>query len=291
MSARIIDGAALGLRIRERVAAGVAEMLDAGRRPPGLGVVLVGDDPASAVYVRNKTAACEQARMHSVQVNLPADAGQARVLAAVGELNRDRRIDGILVQLPLPAGLDADAVIAAIDPGKDVDGLHPENAGRLALGRPLVVPCTPAGVMEALRDEEVELRGAEAVVVGRSNIVGRPMAQLLLLADATVTVCHSRTRDLGEVTRRADVLIAAVGHAGLITGAMVKPGATVIDVGMNRLPPAEPGAKGRLVGDVDRESVEPVAGRLTPVPRGVGPLTIAMLLSNTLEAARRHQAG
>jgi methylenetetrahydrofolate dehydrogenase (NADP+)/methenyltetrahydrofolate cyclohydrolase len=254
---------------------------------PGLGVLLVGDDPASAIYVRNKTAACEQAGVPSEQVNLPATATHDEILAVVRRFNQDPELHGILVQLPLPDHIDEDLVVRTVDPSKDVDGLHPDNVARLAMGHPLIKPCTPKGVMELLRREGVELSGAEAVVVGRSNLVGRPVARLLTLADATVTVAHSRTRDLGATTRRADVLVVAAGRPGLITGVMVKPGATVIDVGINREPAAAPGGKGRLVGDVDRDSVAPVAGRLSPVPGGVGPMTIAMLLVNTLEAARR----
>ena len=257
-----------------------------GSAPPGLAVVLVGDDPASAIYVRNKTAACASAGFHSVQRDLPATASQTEIVAEVEALNRDPAIHGILVQLPLPAGVDSDAVTRAIDPVKDADGLHPDNVARLAMGHPGVLPCTPAGIMEMLHDAGVAIAGSEAVVVGRSNIVGRPMARLLLLEDATVTVCHSKTSDLGAVTRRADILVAAVGRAGTITGDIVKPGATVIDVGMNRLPAEVPGGKSRLVGDVDRDSVAPVAGRLSPVPGGVGPMTIAMLLRNTLQAAQ-----
>jgi methylenetetrahydrofolate dehydrogenase (NADP+)/methenyltetrahydrofolate cyclohydrolase len=289
VTARLIDGTAIAADIREKIADDVAALVAAGGRPPGLGVILVGDDPASAIYVRNKGIAAEKAGFLSEQVNLPATATQDEVLAAVRRFNEDPRIHGMLVQVPLPDQVDEDVVVRAIDPAKDADGLHPDNVARLAMGAPRVLPCTPAGIMEMLRREAVELRGREAVVVGRSNIVGRPMARLLLLADATVTVAHSRTADLGAVTRRADVLVAAVGRTGLITGDMVKPGATVIDVAMNRLPPDAEG-KSRVVGDVDRASVEAVAGLLTPVPRGVGPMTIAMLLHNTLEAARNSQA-
>jgi methylenetetrahydrofolate dehydrogenase (NADP+)/methenyltetrahydrofolate cyclohydrolase len=285
VGARLIDGAALAVRVRAEISAEVQVMTSRGQAPPGLGVVLVGDDPASATYVRNKTAACAEAGFHSVQRNLAATATQAEILAEVEAFNVDPAIHGILVQLPLPAGVDSEAVTRAIDPAKDADGLHPDNVARLALGNPRVLPCTPAGIMEMLHDEGVEIAGREAVVVGRSNIVGRPMARLLLLENATVTLCHSKTADLGAVTRRADILIAAVGRAEIITGDMVKPGATVIDVGMNR-PPAEGTDKQRLVGDVDRASVEPVAGLLSPVPGGVGPMTIAMLLRNTLKAAQ-----
>jgi methylenetetrahydrofolate dehydrogenase (NADP+)/methenyltetrahydrofolate cyclohydrolase len=286
MGAGMIDGAALAAKVRAAVAAEVVAMTAAGQPPPGLGVILVGDDPASAIYVRNKTAACTEAGFYSVQRNLPVTATQAQILAEVEAFNADPLIHGILVQLPLPAGVDSDVVARAIDPGKDSDGLHPDNVARLAMGHPRVLPCTPAGIMEMLHSEGVEISGREAVVVGRSNIVGRPMARLLLLEDATVTVCHSRTADLGAVTRRADILVAAVGRAEIIIGEMIKPGATVIDVGMNRLPAAEPGGKSRLVGEVERASVAPVAGLLSPVPGGVGPMTIAMLLSNTLKAAQ-----
>lgn len=291
MTATLIDGTAVAAGIRERVADEVKRLLDAGGRPPGLGVLLVGDDPASAIYVRMKTAACRQAGFYSEQVNLDAEATQEQVLAAVRGLNQDPRIHGILVQLPLPGDLDEDAVVRAIDPARDADGLHPDNVARLAMGVPRVLPCTPAGVMELLRHEHTALRGAEAVVVGRSNLVGRPVARLLTLADATVTVAHSRTADLPAVTRRAEVLVVAAGHPGLVTGDMVGPGATVIDVGINALPPLRDGGRRRVVGDCDRESVGAVAGKLSPVPGGVGPMTIAMLLQNTLQAARRATEG
>jgi methylenetetrahydrofolate dehydrogenase (NADP+)/methenyltetrahydrofolate cyclohydrolase len=290
MSATIVDGRALARRVRDGVAAQVAAMVAAGDPPPGLGVVLVGDDPGSAIYVRNKGLAAEEAGFRSEQVNLPASASQERVLDAVTDLNRDAGIHGILVQLPLPAGVDELAVIRAIDPAKDADGIHPQNVALLAVGRPRVLPCTPEGIMEILRDHGVAIEGREAVVVGRSNIVGRPVLRLLELANATVTVAHSRTPDLGAVTRRGDILVVAAGRAGLIKGDMVKPGAAVIDVGMNRLAPAAPGARGRVVGDVDFDSVAEVAGLLSPVPGGVGPMTIAMLLKNTLQAATAARA-
>jgi len=286
VGARMIDGSALASRVRAEIRNAVAAMVARGQAPPGLGVVLVGDEPASAIYVRNKTAACAEAGFHSVQRNLPATATQAQILAEVGALNADPAIHGILVQLPLPTGVDSETVTGAVHPAKDADGLHPDNVARLAMGNPRVVPCTPAGIMEMLHDEGVEISGREAVVVGRSNIVGRPLARLLLLENATVTVCHSRTADLGAVTCRADILVAAVGRANTITGEMVKPGAAVIDVGMNRLPARAPGGKQVLVGDVDRAGVEAVAGLLSPVPGGVGPMTIAMLLRNTLRAAQ-----
>ncbi len=285
MSAIVVDGKALARRIRDAIAAEVEEMVAAGSGPPGLGVVLVGDDPASAIYVRNKARASDEAGFYSEQVNLPADAGQERVLQAVDAFNQDPRIHGILVQLPLPDDVDELAVIGAIDARKDADGIHPENVALLAVGRPRVLPCTPAGIMEILRDQGVEVEGAEAVVVGRSNIVGRPVLRLLELANVTVTVAHSRTRDLGAVTRRADILVAAVGRPGVITGDMVKPGAVVIDVGVNRIPDTSRKSGTRLAGDVDFDSVRPVASKITPVPGGVGKMTIAMLMQNAVRAA------
>lgn len=287
MTAEMIDGTAIAARIREEIARGAGEHRAATGVAPGLGVLLVGDDPASAIYVRMKTAACEKAGFHSEQVSLPASATQDEVIAAVQRFNADDRIHGILVQLPLPGHVDEDAVVRAVDPAKDADGLHPDNVARLAMGLPRVVPCTPKGVMELLARSGVELRGRYAVVVGRSNLVGRPVARLLVLADATVTVAHSRTADLAAVTRRADILVVAAGRPGLVTGDMVKPGAAVVDVGVNSLPSQVEGGKRRVVGDCDRESVASVAGMLTPVPGGVGPMTIAMLLSNTLDIAVR----
>jgi methylenetetrahydrofolate dehydrogenase (NADP+)/methenyltetrahydrofolate cyclohydrolase len=275
MPARVLDGKAVAARVRERVAAGVAEL---GRRP-GLATVLTGDDPASQVYVRNKRQACEEVGMRSIHHDLPADVAQERLLELVDELNGDPEVDGILVQLPVPPGIDQDAVVDRIAPTKDVDGLTAASAGLLAQGRPGLVPCTPAGVMELLGEAGVRVEGAEAVIVGRSILVGRPLASLLLNASATVTVCHSRTRDLAGTCRRADVLVAAVGSPLLIKGDWVKPGATVIDVGINR---TEEG----LVGDVEFESAREAAGAITPVPGGVGPMTIAMLLANTLRAAK-----
>jgi methylenetetrahydrofolate dehydrogenase (NADP+) / methenyltetrahydrofolate cyclohydrolase len=271
----VLDGKALAGRVRERVAAGVAEL----GRQPGLATVLTGEDPASQVYVRNKRKACEEVGMRSIHHDVPADAGQDRLLSLVEELNRDPDVDGILVQLPLPEGIDQDAVVDRIDTAKDVDGLTAASAGLLAQGRPGLVPCTPAGVMELLRAADTEVEGAEAVIVGRSILVGRPLSALLLNAHATVTVCHSRTRDLAERCRGADVLVAAVGSPRMIRGEWVKPGATVIDVGINRTDDG-------LIGDVDFEPASEVAGAITPVPGGVGPMTIAMLLSNTLQAAQ-----
>ena len=278
MTATLMDGKALGAKIRAEVAAEVAEL----GAPIGLATVLVGEDPASAIYVRRKQEACREAGIESLHHELPADTPEDTLLELVRELNADPRVTGILTQLPLPEHMDEDKVIQTIDPLKDVDGFHPVNAGLLLLGRPTLAPATPSGVMELLREYGVELRGARAAVVGRSNIVGKPMALLLLAEHATVTVCHSRTRDLAGVVREADVVVAAVGRAGMVTPDMVKPGAAVIDVGINRV-------DGRVVGDV-AEDVHEVAGLLSPVPGGVGPMTIAMLLRNTLKAAR-YQSG
>lgn len=280
MSARIINGSALAQQIREDVAVQAARLTAAGVKP-GLAVVLVGEDPASQVYVRNKVAACDKAGFHSVMERYPADLSQEELLDRVRALNADPSIHGILVQLPLPAHIDAHTVIETIAPEKDVDGFHIANAGLLMTGKPLFRPCTPYGVMKMLAHEGVALRGAEAVIVGASNIVGKPMAMLLLAEGATVTLCNSKTRDLAAHTRRADVLVVATGRPGIVTGDMVKPGAVVIDVGINR------GADGKLCGDVEFASASAVAGAITPVPGGVGPMTIAMLLVNTIEAAER----
>ena len=280
MSARVIDGKAVAARVRERVASGVRELAERdGGRVAGLATVLASDDPASEVYVSNKRRLTEEVGMRSIHHGLDPDAAPEQLLGLVERLSADPDVDGILVQLPLPPQHDQDAVIARIDPAKDVDGLTPASAGLLAQGRPNLVPCTPRGVMELIGDAGVDPSGAEAVIVGRSILVGRPLASLLLNANATVTVAHSRTRDLAEVCRRAEILVAAVGSPRLITAEMVAPGATVIDVGVNRTDDG-------LVGDVDFEGVAEVAGAITPVPGGVGPMTIAMLLSNTLEAAR-----
>ncbi|MDX6595364.1 MAG: methylenetetrahydrofolate dehydrogenase / methenyltetrahydrofolate cyclohydrolase [Solirubrobacterales bacterium] len=282
MAARTIDGKAVAAAVRERVRDEVAAYVDETGRVPTLATVIVGDDPASEIYVRNKHRACEEAGMRSVHHGLGAETSEAELLELVAALGADDEVDGILVQLPVPEQIDPDAVVAAIDPGKDVDGLTPLNAGLLAHGTPGLVPCTPAGVMELLRHEGVGLEGAEAVVVGRSKLVGVPVARLLLAANATVTVCHSRTRDLEAICARADVLIAAVGMPELLGAAAVKPGAVVIDVGMNRTDEG-------LRGDVDFEAAAAVAAAITPVPGGVGPMTIAMLLVNTLQAARRRR--
>jgi len=280
MAARVLDGKAVAAEVRERVASEVRDFAAAhDGRVPGLATVLVGEDPASHVYVANKRKQSEEVGMRSIHHGLDASTPEGELLPLIGELNADDEVDGILVQLPLPDQIDQDAVIAAIDPGKDVDGLTAGSAGLLAQGRPGLVPCTPQGVMELLRHAGVEVQGADAVIVGRSILVGRPLASLLLNASATVTVCHSRTRDLGVVCRRADVLVAAVGSPRLVQGDWIKPGAAVIDVGVNR---TEQG----LVGDVDFEAAKEVAGAITPVPGGVGPMTIAMLLQNTMRAAK-----
>ncbi|KAA5607213.1 bifunctional methylenetetrahydrofolate dehydrogenase/methenyltetrahydrofolate cyclohydrolase FolD [Roseospira marina] len=286
MTATLIDGKAFAAALRARLAEEVAGLAGRGL-VPGLSVVLVGEDPASQVYVRSKERMAAEAGMVSIAHRLPAETAQDDLLALIRTLNAEPTVHGILVQLPLPAGLDAQAVVLAIDPAKDVDGLHPINAGNLASGVPALVPCTPSGCMMMLRDRLGDLSGANAVVVGRSNLMGKPMAQLLLAANCTVTVAHSRTRDLPAVCRSADILVAAVGRPRMIGADWIKPGATVIDVGINRLPP-EPGAdKGKLVGDVDFEAAKEVAGAITPVPGGVGPMTIACLLDNTVEAACR----
>jgi methylenetetrahydrofolate dehydrogenase (NADP+)/methenyltetrahydrofolate cyclohydrolase len=275
MAARIIDGKAVAAELRAGIAARVAAL---GFRP-GLRVVRVGDDPASGVYVRNKDKAAAEAGFDSATIHLPAATTRSDLLATIAGLNADDAVDGILVQLPLPDHIDADAVIAAVAPAKDVDGFHPLNAGKLASGQPGLVPCTPKGIMHLLRAAGCSLPGARAVVLGRSNIVGRPMAQLLLAADCTVTVAHSRTRDLAAECRRAEILVAAVGRPAMVRGDWVAEGATVIDVGINRLP------DGKLVGDVDFAGASARAEAITPVPGGVGPMTIACLLENTLEAA------
>ena len=283
MTARVIDGVKLAATIREGVAARSAALAAHGVKP-GLAVVLVGSDPASQVYVRNKVTACEKAGMHSVLEQYSADMTQEALLARIETLNADPSIHGILVQLPLPQHIDSHRVIEAIAAEKDVDGFHISNAGLLMTGTPLFRPCTPYGVMKMLESEQVVLRGAVAVVVGASTIVGKPMAMLLQAAGATVTICNSKTRDLAWHTRHADIVVVATGKPGMVTGDMIKPGAVVIDVGINR------GADGKLCGDVDFASAKEVAGAITPVPGGVGPMTIAMLLVNTLEAAERASA-
>ncbi len=289
MAAQLIDGKAIAQLVRDEVKESVAEWISKGNLAPGLATVLVGNDPGSAVYVGNKQKASAEVGIVGLDHRLPQDASHEEVEALIRQLAAAQRVSGILLQLPTPRQVDGQALTALIPPGKDVDGLTPMSAGLLAQGRPGLRPCTPSGVMEMLLRHEVPLQGAEAVVIGRSDLVGRPLAALLLAANATVTVCHSRTRDLGEVCRRADVLVAAVGRPRMVPGEWVKPGATVIDVGINR-------TDSGLVGDVDFESASERAGLITPVPGGVGPMTIAMLLKNTLLAARasaasRQQAG
>lgn len=282
MSAQILDGKALAAEIRSEVKIQVAALAEKGVCT-ALAVILVGDDSASQVYVRNKIKACADTGIRSLEFRMPAETTQQELLAKIAELNADDSVDGILVQLPLPEQINADAVISAIDPSKDVDGFHVANAGALVTGKQGFVPCTPFGVMRLIKKSGVDPRGKSAVIVGRSNIVGKPMALLLLAANATVTVAHSRTPDLSAVTRNADILVAAVGRAKLIKADMVKPGAVVIDVGMNR------DETGKLCGDVDFAEVKEIAGSITPVPGGVGPMTIAMLMQNTVLAAQmRH---
>jgi methylenetetrahydrofolate dehydrogenase (NADP+)/methenyltetrahydrofolate cyclohydrolase len=281
--ATIIDGKRTSEQVRQRVAREAAEFVEATGHTPGLVTILVGEDPASQVYVRSKGERSREVGMASFHEQLPATASQDEVESTVARWNADDRADGILVQLPLPGELDSKPVLELIDPSKDVDGFHPVSVGRLVANQPGLRPCTPAGVMELLRAYDIPVTGADAVVVGRSDVVGKPVALLLLHHSATVTIAHSRTRDLADVTRRADILVAAVGRAEMITGEMIKPGATVIDVGINR-------TDAGLVGDVHYPSASEVAGAITPVPGGVGPMTIAMLLANTLEAARlRHR--
>jgi methylenetetrahydrofolate dehydrogenase (NADP+)/methenyltetrahydrofolate cyclohydrolase len=280
MTAQILDGKAIAQKVRDEVRQGVASFVAAHGRPPGLDVILVGENPASVIYTRNKEKASNEVGMRGRLHRLPAETSEGDLLRRIGELNADPAVDGILIQLPLPKQIREDRVLDAVDPAKDVDGFHPVNAGLLATGRPGLVPCTPRGCMRLLAEAGADLTGARAVVVGRSNIVGKPMAQLLLGAHATVTIAHSRTRDLAGLCREADVLVAAVGKARLIQGSWVKDGAIVIDVGTNRT------EEGKLVGDVDFEAAKERAAWITPVPGGVGPMTIAFLLDNTLRAAR-----
>jgi methylenetetrahydrofolate dehydrogenase (NADP+) / methenyltetrahydrofolate cyclohydrolase len=291
VSARMLDGKAMAADLRAEVAAAVAAMRAQDGVVPGLGVVLVGDNPASRSYVTAKEKACAAAGIHSREITLPSGASRADILAAVRALNTDEAIDGILVQLPLPDAAIEREVIEAVDPAKDVDGFHPVNVGRLVLGLPAFVPCTPAGVVEMLRRAQVPLAGAAVVVIGRSSIVGRPLSILLSQkgVDATVTLCHTRTKDIARHTREADVVVVAAGRPGTLTADMVRPGAVVVDVGVNRVPDASKATGYRLVGDVDFEAVAAKAGVLTPVPGGVGPMTIAMLLKNTVDAARRRR--
>lgn len=280
MAAQVIDGKAIAAKVRGRIAGQVEELKQQGITP-GLAVVLVGEDPASKVYVGMKKKMCIELGMHSADYELPADTSEANLLALIDQLNNDDKIHGILVQLPLPAHIDTDKVLEAISPMKDADGFHPYNVGRLAIGKPTFQPCTPYGVMVMLDEIGYDLKGKEVVVVGRSNIVGKPIALMCLAKHATVTICHSRTKDLADVVRRADVVIAAVGKAEMVKGDWIKPGAVVIDVGINRV-----GEK-KLVGDVEYVTAAERASAITPVPGGVGPMTIAMLLQNTLESAQR----
>ena len=277
----IIDGNKIAQDIRNEVRQGVLELKASRGIVPGLAVILVGDDPASQVYVGRKAKACAEVGFLSREYKLPADTEEKKLLKIIQKLNKDELVHGILVQLPLPKHISTENIIAAINPDKDVDGFHPHNVGGLVTGTPLFVPCTPRGIMELISRSGIDLTGKEAVVVGRSNIVGKPMAFLLLAQNATVTMCHSRTKDLPSVTRRADVLIAAIGKPRMIKADMVKEGAVIIDVGVNRL------ENGKLAGDVDFDEVAPRASYITPVPGGVGPMTIAMLMKNTLDAARR----
>ena len=281
VAARIIDGRQLAADIQRDLRARIENRLAAGRRRPALAVVMVGEDPASAIYVRNKRRACEETGLRSVAYDLPADTGQGALDALIAGLNEDPTIDGILVQLPLPARLDARRVIEAVDPAKDVDGFHPYNVGRLAQRIPLLRPCTPLGIMRLLEAHDIPVRGRNAVVIGASNIVGRPMALELLLAGATTTVCHRFTTNLEAELKRAEIVVVAVGKPGLVKGEWIRPGAAVVDVGMNRL------ADGRLCGDVEFEAAAGRAAWITPVPGGVGPMTVAMLMQNTLDAAER----
>ncbi len=283
MAAKIIDGKALAARLRAAMADEAKQLTADGVRP-GLAVVLVGEDPASQIYVRNKTKALAEAGFACFDYHLSADAGEDRLLGLIRDLNGDRAVDGILVQLPLPKSIDSKRVLLAIDPAKDVDGFHPENLGRLLIGEPRFTACTPYGIMKLIEEAGTTVRGATAVVAGRSNIVGKPVAVLLTNADATVTICHSKTKDLAAVISTADILVAAIGRPEMIRGAWIKPGATVIDVGTNRL------ATGKLVGDVEFGAAVERAGAITPVPGGVGPMTITMLLANTLDSARHRAA-
>jgi len=283
MTARIIDGKTISADLRGKVTDAVHRLRRDRGVVPGIAVVLVGDNPASEVYVRNKAKAVAESGMRALDRKLPAATAEADLLALIAELNADEAVNGILVQLPLPKHIDAQKIIAALDPAKDVDGFHPLNAGRLASGQPALMPCTPLGCVILAKTVHGSLAGMEAVVVGRSNIVGKPVAQLLLAENATVTICHSKTRDLAEVCKRADLLIAAIGNPEFVRGHWLKPGATVIDVGINRVPGA--GGKSRIVGDVAFAEASQVAGAITPVPGGVGPMTIACLLLNTLHAA------
>ena len=281
--AEIISGKIVSEKLRSELKAEISEFIAKSGHTPGLAVVLVGDDPASKVYVRNKHKACLEVGINSYEINLPEDTTEGKLLSVIDELNSDRKVDGILVQLPLPRHINEERVINQINPEKDVDAFSPFNVGRIMIGNYTFLPCTPAGIMELLRHYNIGIEGRNCVVVGRSNIVGKPMAMLLLEKNGTVTVCHSKTRNIGEICRSADIIVVAVGRAGFLTADMVKPGAVVIDVGINR------GADGRLCGDVAFDEVEKVASYITPVPGGVGPMTITMLLKNTLSAARNRK--
>jgi 5,10-methylene-tetrahydrofolate dehydrogenase/Methenyl tetrahydrofolate cyclohydrolase len=281
--AKIIDGKAVSAEVRAKVALEAEELVRRGVQP-GLAVVIVGDDPASRTYVNNKKKACAQAGIYSEEYALPATTTQQELMSLVEKLNKKKEINGILVQSPLPDGLDEEAVVEAIDPEKDVDAFHPSNVGRIMIGNFHFLPCTPAGVIELLRSQNIEIAGKNCVVIGRSNIVGKPMAMLLLHNNGTVTICHSRTKNLAEICKNADILVAAVGKPKFVTADMVKPGAVVIDVGMDR------DENGKLCGDVDFASVEKIASYITPVPGGVGPMTIAILLKNTIAAAKRQNS-
>ncbi len=285
--ATVIDGKAIAAALRQRVAAAAAILGERDRITAGLATILVGGDPASQIYIRNKVRACAEVGVASFEHRLPADAGAAATLGLIDRLNADDRVDGILVQLPLPPAIDRRRVVAALDPAKDVDGFHPANVGHLWSGEPGLVPCTPQGILLLLRSAGADLAGAEAVVLGRSQIVGRPVAALLLAADCTVTIVHSKSRDAAAICRRADIVVAAVGHPAMVTADWIKPGATVIDVGISRAAASDGGS--RLVGDVDFAAASGVAGAITPVPGGVGPMTIACLLRNTLLAACRRR--
>jgi methylenetetrahydrofolate dehydrogenase (NADP+)/methenyltetrahydrofolate cyclohydrolase len=287
--ATIIDGQAVASRLRQRVAAAVEGLRTRQGVTPGLAAIIVGNDPASQVYVRNKARACNAAGLSSFEHRLPGDTSEAAIIALIEQLNRDERVDGILVQLPLPEKIDPQRALGAVDPAKDVDGFHPVNVGRLWSRQPSLVPCTPQGCMILLQTVHAELAGLEVVVLGRSQIVGRPLAALLVAADCTVTIAHSRSRDPPVIARRADILIAATGEPQVVKGDWIKPGATVIDVGTNRIVGADGVA--RLVGDVDFASARAIAGAITPVPGGVGPMTIAVLLSQTVDAAARQVRG
>ena len=281
MAAHLIDGKTLALSIREQIGNDVAQLANQANVTPGLAAILVGDDPASAIYVKNKKTACGKAGIYADENKLLASTTQSELLALIDKLNADPKIHGILVQLPLPKHIDSKVILEAVSPEKDVDGFHPYNVGRLVSAEPIFIPCTPKGVMRMIESTGQPIEGKRAVIIGRSNIVGKPVALLLMHANATVTVCHSRTKDLAAVSREADIVVAAIGRAHFVTRDMIKEGAIVIDVGINRL------EDGRLVGDVDFESAREQAGWITPVPGGVGPMTIAMLLQNTLESAKR----